>query len=117
MTIDTARQPQRIQRQRTWGWRLPEGAVCVTQETPFGNPFRIGDPNPGCFLDEAFTRETAIEAYREWLLFKTYPSGWKGRLPATAERVRLELRGKDLACWCSLDEACHADVLLEVANS
>ena len=28
-----------------------------------------------------------------------------------------ELRGKDLACWCPLDEPCHADVLLELANS
>jgi hypothetical protein len=23
------------------------------------------------------------------------------------------LKGKDLACWCSLDKPCHADVLLE----
>jgi hypothetical protein len=28
-----------------------------------------------------------------------------------------ELRGRDLACWCPLDEPCHADVLLEVANA
>jgi hypothetical protein len=27
-----------------------------------------------------------------------------------------ELRGKDLACWCPLDQPCHADVLLELAN-
>ena len=27
-----------------------------------------------------------------------------------------ELRGKDLACWCPLDQPCHADVLLEIAN-
>ena len=27
-----------------------------------------------------------------------------------------ELRGKDLACYCPLDEPCHADVLLELAN-
>jgi hypothetical protein len=27
-----------------------------------------------------------------------------------------ELRGKDLACWCALDQPCHADVLLEFAN-
>ena len=26
------------------------------------------------------------------------------------------LRGKDLACWCSLDQECHAQVLLELAN-
>ena len=23
---------------------------------------------------------------------------------------------KDLACWCPLDQPCHADVLLEIAN-
>ena len=30
---------------------------------------------------------------------------------------RLELRGKNLACFCPLDQPCHADVLLELANS
>ncbi|ETX26587.1 DUF4326 domain-containing protein [Roseivivax isoporae] len=33
----------------------------------------------------------------------------------SAEIIR-ELRGKDLACWCPLDQPCHADVLLEIAN-
>ena len=28
-----------------------------------------------------------------------------------------ELRGKDLACFCALDQPCHADVLLEWANA
>jgi hypothetical protein len=27
-----------------------------------------------------------------------------------------ELAGHDLACWCPLDQPCHADVLLELAN-
>jgi hypothetical protein len=27
------------------------------------------------------------------------------------------LRGKDLACFCPLDQPCHADVLLELANA
>jgi hypothetical protein len=27
-----------------------------------------------------------------------------------------ELRGKNLACWCPLDQPCHADVLLELVN-
>jgi len=30
--------------------------------------------------------------------------------------IRRELAGKDLACWCPLDSACHADVLLAIAN-
>jgi hypothetical protein len=32
-----------------------------------------------------------------------------------AERLS-ELRGPDLACWCALDQPCHADILLELAN-
>jgi hypothetical protein len=27
-----------------------------------------------------------------------------------------KIRGKNLACWSKLDEPCHADVLLELAN-
>jgi hypothetical protein len=37
-------------------------------------------------------------------------------LPVTLEDVRRELRGRDLACYCPLDESCHADVLIEIAN-
>ncbi|MGO8055976.1 DUF4326 domain-containing protein, partial [Rhizobium leguminosarum] len=40
-----------------------------------------------------------------------------GSLPFTMKQVRHELRGKNLACWCPLDQPCHADVLLEIANS
>ena len=36
--------------------------------------------------------------------------------PDLINSARLELRGKDLACWCPLGQPCHADVLLEVAN-
>jgi hypothetical protein len=35
------------------------------------------------------------------------------RLRRRAHRI---LRGHDLACWCPLDQLCHADVLLELAN-
>jgi hypothetical protein len=30
---------------------------------------------------------------------------------------KVELAGRDLACWCPLDQPCHADVLLMVANA
>jgi len=26
------------------------------------------------------------------------------------------MRGKNLACWCNLNDRCHADVLLRLAN-
>lgn len=31
--------------------------------------------------------------------------------------IRRELRGKTLCCWCRLDQACHGDILLKIANS
>lgn len=34
----------------------------------------------------------------------------------TKALAREFLRGRDLACWCPLECACHADVLLELAN-
>jgi hypothetical protein len=46
-------------------------------------------------------REKAIQLYREQLAAD----------PALAAAVR-----RDLACWCPLDQPCHADVLLAVAN-
>ena len=43
-----------------------------------------------------------------------WPHGW--RLVFTPERLRIDLAGKNLACWCKPGEPCHADVLLEIAN-
>ena len=41
---------------------------------------------------------------------------WKRRIGGhPSEMARSELRGKDLVCWCPLDQPCHADVLLELA--
>lgn len=105
----------RIQRKRTRGWRLPEGAVYVGRRTKWGNPYRIGDyqfehadgsPAPH---DENAAREMALRDYRMWLEVSLAGQEIK-------EAARRELRGKDLACWCGLDRLCHADVLLELAN-
>jgi hypothetical protein len=53
-------------------------------------------------------RAEAVRRYRDDLL--------AGRLRFTVDDIRRELRGRDLACYCPLDEPCHADVLLEFAN-
>ena len=95
--------PQRIQRRRTKGWRMPESAVYVGRPTRWGNPYRVGGPLgiPG----NCETAEEAVALFREraknWAR-----NGWNAEL----------LRGKDLVCWCPLDQPCHADVLLELAN-
>lgn len=90
--------PMRIQRKRSKGWRMPANAVYVGRPTEWGNPFRTPPMN----------REAAIAHFREWI--KKQP--W-----LRPERIREHLRGKDLACWCPLDQPCHADVLFEIANS
>ncbi|WP_136314449.1 DUF4326 domain-containing protein [Actinomyces procaprae] len=124
--------PRRIQRRRTAGWRMPDGAVYVGRPSRWGNPFRqwleilasnasadqavLGIP-PGipdaihpCWLD---TPRAAVEAYLAWLRgdlrAQLVPS------PPSASEIRETLVGRDLACWCPLDEPCHADVLLAVA--
>ena len=94
--------PTRIRLSRTSGWRKPEGAVVVARPTRWGNPHRVDEPTP-----EAHRR--AVEAFREDLL--------AGRLPYGVADVRRALAGRDLACWCPPDLACHADVLLEVADA
>lgn len=94
--------PKRIQRQRTKGWKMPEGAVYVGRPGKFGNYHTVGDP---CIPDAA----AAVEAYANEIL--------QGVLHS--EQIRndvMSLRGKDLACWCPLDQPCHADVLLRLAN-
>jgi hypothetical protein len=52
------------------------------------------------------TVEDAIACYREYLEAS----------PDLKEKAKRNLRGKDLVCWCALDQPCHADVLLNVAN-
>lgn len=77
--------------------RIPADAKYVGRPSPFGNPFVIGKDGD---------RTTVIAKYREWLL----------QQPELVAKVKAELRGKALVCWCA-PQACHADVLVEVANA
>ncbi len=92
--------PKRIQRQRTKDWRMPEGAVYVGRPTTWGNPYVPSRPDAAC-------RAAAVAAYRRHVA-EHYN---------LTDRARAELAGKNLACWCPLDQPCHADVLLEIANA
>lgn len=68
------------------------------------------------------TPDEVVELFRLTILDPTpgmrlaYPSAGGHFLKATVDTIRAELRGHDLACWCPLDQPCHADVLLEIAN-
>jgi hypothetical protein len=103
------RAPRRIQRRHPGtGWRLPVGAVYVGRPTVWSNRYRIGATTPthwspgGVYVRD---REHALALYRAWV--DQAGIGWE---------IREELAGWDLACWCPLDEPCHADVLLAIAN-
>lgn len=111
--------PQRIQLRRTKGWRKPDGAVIVSRPSKWGNIFVVGEPSP--WADHApLDRAGAVEAYRFAIASAEVIFGetrdWTPN-PAFAASARAELAGRDLACWCPLDQPCHADVLLEIANS
>ena len=87
--------PHRVQRKRSKGWRMPPNTVYVGRPTRFGNPFNF----------KVSGREKAVKFYSEI---------WSDN---EKEQVKIMLHGKNLACWCSLEQICHADVLLEIANS
>ena len=95
--------PKRIQRKRTKGWKMPENAIYVGRPGRWGNPFKPGDLD----LDGSRMNLTvALNRYRARIAWMR-----------DHEELNLaELQGKDLACWCPLDQPCHADVLLELAN-
>ena len=63
-------------------------------------------------------RLTCVATFRAWLRGDSDVQFVKGERQRERILAELpELRGHDLACWCPLDQPCHADVLLELANS
>lgn len=105
--------PHRIQRKRTKGWRMPEGAVYVGRPTEWGNPWTVGTVAtiewPYRSPLEWYSREVEITPHIAVALYR-----WA--FTPDANEIRAQLIGRDLACWCALDQPCHADVLLELAN-
>lgn len=75
--------------------KLPPHTRLVARPSKWGNRFRL----------EEHGRAEAIRLYREL------------QLPEQAGAARRELRGWNLACYCRPGEACHADLLLKVANT
>jgi hypothetical protein len=135
--------PDRHQHIRKRGAKLPPGCKLVTR---WGNPFKVADiadagrgdwsrQGPGPIWSAHFTcvsrrsqhGETpegqAYRGARDRLavehavaLFRTMAEHFRAVDPAGFEEWIAPLRGHDLACSCPLDQPCHADVLLELAN-
>jgi hypothetical protein len=91
--------PKRVQRKRTSGWRKPDNTISVCRPGKWGNPYSVKE----------YGREKAVELFREYIGHPNSPHAFK------PDDIK-QLQGKNLMCWCPLDKACHADVLLELAN-
>lgn len=80
--------------------KTPKDAVYVGRPGKWGNPF----PLPANAT--ARQRDQCLSMYLGWITQQT-------QLQADA---KVELKGHDLICWCA-PKPCHADILLEIANS
>jgi hypothetical protein len=113
--------PQRIQRKRTKGWRMPKNTVYVGRGSRWGNPYYVGHQ---AGKDPAYQCKTAEEAVKKYadLMFpytRRPPNSTLEKFfisNANLDDVISNLRGKNLACWCEKGDTCHADVLLQMAN-
>lgn len=110
-----------MSRQHPWRADNPD-AVIVDRRTTWGNPYTVdrigkttwhvqhGSRLLGTFHSRtgAVARGEAVRAFKRMID--------NHRAPWDVAMIRRELAGRDLACWCPLDQPCHADVLLALAN-
>lgn len=94
---------------------MPEGAVYVGRPTKWGNPFTTTANMGSRSQPEYWNAEKCVEMFR-FTMCRTNRDGIVTDFEMTEVDLN-PLRGKDLACWCRLDQPCHADVLLELANA
>lgn len=130
--------PQRIQRKRTRGWKIPPNTISVTRPGKYGNIFEIGKQVPrefermycyptfaSCpdYLDNLDYLRYGIrgheieDAEAATRLFRQYMEWGRRHAPDVQKEFLAPLRGKNLACWCAIDKPCHGHVLIEYANA
>lgn len=71
--------------------------VYIGRPSDWGNPFVIGKDGD---------RTDVIRKYRQWI----------ENQPELLSRVKRELQGRRIACWCKPDD-CHGDILAEIADA
>lgn len=136
--------PVRVQRSRQHKMVSPNGlpVIYVGRGSWWGNPFRLNKESDGKFTIKTdgsercteillkhckhysyLTRDQAaidaINCYNFWLLPYTHKDGGMSEFyqsMAMIDDAILNLKGKNLSCWCALNQKCHADLLLQLAN-
>lgn len=109
--------PVRIQRKRTRGWIKPIGAINCTRPGKYGNPFIDNKKVPEQWIDKLDESD--------YFHFIKYECGYVDSVENAIYLFKKyvlptmdisELKGKDLMCFCALDQICHVDSLLEKSN-
>lgn len=124
---------------RTKGWRKPDGVIYVGRPSLWGNPWSMEDA-VSYGVPRADRAAWVVDRYRRLeLAHFSLLSDWGAHVSEStwdamsrritelgvksmAEAVPHFLSGRDLACWCPLEDEngvrvpCHADVLLDLAN-
>jgi hypothetical protein len=77
--------------------------VYIGRPSKWGNPY---SRKIGLAKYKVATKAEAINKHREWVLSQ----------PEFIKKIKAELRGKILGCWCNNPNACHGKVLWEIAN-
>ena len=108
--------PIRLQALRKKGFNLQQlsqdtnglPAVLCCRPGKWGNPYKTHTADGRRWQSNEMAVATLKQQYYN-------PENEFGRQHIA--NVRKHLKGKNLACRCALNEACHVDLLLELANS
>jgi len=77
--------------------------IYIGRPSVWGNSF---SRKPGLAQFKVATKAEAINKHREWILSQ----------PELISKIKKELRGKILGCWCDNVNACHGLILWKIAN-
>ena len=103
--------PKRVQRKRTKGWRMPDGARYVGRPSKWGNPFHVGGKAHvfmlgGWVQEDIPNAAVAVGMFEDWLSQKVNvrrDGDWY-RNNMLVSLSAGELFGLDLVCWCPLED-------------
>jgi hypothetical protein len=97
--------PQRIQLSRRAGFNLQAASLALNglPAVNCARPSKWGNQNR---KTPDVTNYYVVACFRDDLRAN----------PKLVAEAKVELRGKNLGCFCKLTEECHCDVWLEIAN-
>lgn len=93
---------------------MPPNTIKVSRPSRWGNPFKVSSNSVRVAHYADFTRN--VDLWHGWPVADRAAAVAAYRAMKAPHLDVAVLRGKNLACWCPLDQPCHADVLLELAN-